>query len=103
MNHCDCVGKVNSIKKDKLLQFILRCQDTIHGGLSDRPNDEVDVYHTFFGITGLNMLGYFSEHRIYSPWLWCIDIPYKPIDPTYALPTFIVEKLGLHPQRIEEH
>lgn len=27
-------------------------QDTEKGGISDRPDDAVDVYHTYFGIAG---------------------------------------------------
>ena len=27
-------------------------QDTENGGISDRPDDAVDVYHTYFGIAG---------------------------------------------------
>ena len=28
------------------------------GGISDRPGDMVDVWHTFFGIAGLSLLGF---------------------------------------------
>ena len=28
------------------------------GGISDRPGDMVDVFHTVFGIAGLTLLGY---------------------------------------------
>lgn len=52
------------------------CQDEIDGGISDRPEDEVDIYHTFFGLAGLSLLGY-KELR--------------PIDPTFALPVKVVE------------
>jgi geranylgeranyl transferase type-2 subunit beta len=33
-------------------------QDSELGGLSDRPGDMVDVWHTFFGIAGLSLLGF---------------------------------------------
>lgn len=29
-----------------------KLQDTENGGISDRPDDAVDVYHTYFGIAG---------------------------------------------------
>ena len=28
------------------------------GGLADRPGDMVDVFHTFFGLAGLSLLGH---------------------------------------------
>ncbi|KAK8795718.1 hypothetical protein WA158_000374 [Blastocystis sp. Blastoise] len=89
----DIIGRMKAINSSKLLEYILRCQDPLHGGLSDRPNDEVDVYHTYFGITGLNMLGFLKEH----------NIPYKEIDPSYALPKWVLNELNLHPQTIPEH
>lgn len=33
-------------------------QDSVEGGISDRPGDMVDVFHTVFGIAGLSLLGY---------------------------------------------
>lgn len=39
-----------------------------------------DVYHTFFGCAGLSLLGF--------PGL-------KSIDPVYAMPTRVVERLGI--------
>jgi geranylgeranyl transferase type-2 subunit beta len=79
-------------------------QDEDGGGISDRPEDQVDVYHTFFGIAGLSLMG--------RPGL-------QPIDPTFALPVDVVQRLrqrqqerrqaGEQPaleqpeQRMEEH
>lgn len=40
----------------------MHCQDP-RGGMSDRPMDERDLYHTYFGICGLIMLGYLDDHR----------------------------------------
>ena len=51
------------------------------GGISDRPNDEPDVYHTFFGIAGLSLMGF--------PGL-------KAVDPVYALPVEVVKRIGLY-------
>jgi geranylgeranyl transferase type-2 subunit beta len=56
----------------------LSAQDEEDGGISDRPEDMVDVYHTFFGIAGLALMGY--------PGL-------EAIDPTYALPVSVVQRL----------
>lgn len=49
-----------------------------HGGISDRPEDVADVYHTFFGLAGLALMGH--------PAL-------QPIDPAYALPVQVVRRL----------
>ena len=46
--------------------------------MSDRPEDQVDVYHTFFGLAGLSLMG--------RPGL-------RPIDPTFALPVEVVQRL----------
>ncbi|CAI7906995.1 unnamed protein product, partial [Closterium sp. NIES-53] len=44
------IDRVHWISAEKLQHFILQCQDEERGGISDRPNDMVDVFHTFFGI-----------------------------------------------------
>lgn len=73
-------GRTSWIDRAKLADFVLSAQDPIDGGISDRPNNMTDVFHTFFGIAGLSLLNY--------PGL-C------PIDPIYALPVHVVERLGL--------
>eukprot|EP00455_Lapot_gusevi_P051155 TRINITY_DN7566_c0_g1_i4.p1 TRINITY_DN7566_c0_g1~~TRINITY_DN7566_c0_g1_i4.p1 ORF type:complete len:173 (+),score=40.70 TRINITY_DN7566_c0_g1_i4:91-609(+) len=74
------LGKISWIDRQKLANFILDCQDPEDGGISDRPENMADVYHTFFGIAGLSLLGYRQ---------------FKEIDPVYALPVHVVERLGL--------
>ena len=53
-------------------------QDLDAGGISDRPEDMADVYHTFFGQAGLSLLGY--------PGM-------EAIDPITALPVAVVQRL----------
>ena len=55
-----------------------RPQDEEKGGISDRPDDEADVFHTFFGVAGLALLGH--------PGL-------APVDPVYALPVSVVQRV----------
>ncbi|GMY09964.1 geranylgeranyl transferase type-2 subunit beta 1-like isoform X1 [Fagus crenata] len=74
------IDKVHWINKEKLVKYILDCQDMENGGISDRPDDAVDVYHTFFGVAGLSHLEY--------PGL-------KAIDPAYALPVDVVNRIFL--------
>lgn len=53
-------------------------QDEDSGGISDRPEDVADVYHTFFGIAGLALLGHAGLQEI---------------DPTYALPVDVMTRV----------
>ncbi|XP_062080945.1 geranylgeranyl transferase type-2 subunit beta 1-like [Humulus lupulus] len=46
------IDRVHWINKEKLVKFILDCQDVENGGISYRPDDAVDVYHTYFGVAG---------------------------------------------------
>ncbi len=43
------LGKVHWINREKLATFILQCQDPEKGGISDRPHNMADVFHTYFG------------------------------------------------------
>ncbi|KDP46999.1 hypothetical protein JCGZ_02435 [Jatropha curcas] len=72
------IDRVHWINKEKLVKFILNCQDTENGGISDRPDDAVDVFHTYFGVAGLSLLEY--------PGI-------KATDPAYALPVDVVNKI----------
>ncbi|MFS7915158.1 putative protein geranylgeranyltransferase type II [Helianthus anomalus] len=72
------IDRVHWIDKEKLVKFILDCQDKENGGISDRPDDAVDVFHTYFGVAGLSLLEY--------PGL-------KVIDPAYALPVDVINRI----------
>ncbi|XP_062116212.1 geranylgeranyl transferase type-2 subunit beta 1-like [Humulus lupulus] len=74
------IDRVHWINKEKLVKFILDCQDLENGGISDRPDDAVDVYHTYFGVAGLSLLEYSGL---------------KAIDPAYALPVDVVNRIFL--------
>lgn len=71
------LNRLHWIDRDALIKFILSCQDETQGGISDRADDECDVFHTFFGLAGLSILGY--------PGLEQIDV-------VYALPSCVVGK-----------
>ena len=58
------------------LMLSILFQDLERGGISDRADDECDVYHTFFGIAGLSLLGFEGL---------------EDIDPVYALPTSVAK------------
>lgn len=76
------IGKLNWIDFDKLREFILGSQDEITGGISDRPDNQVDVFHTIFGIAGLSLMNF--ENLV-------------PVDPIYCLPTEISSKIKKWP------
>ncbi|ORZ39971.1 rab geranylgeranyltransferase [Catenaria anguillulae PL171] len=75
------IGRVEWINREKLVKFILQCQDSETGGIADRPGDMPDVFHTLFGIAGLSLLGY--------PGL-------EPVDPTYCMPAGLIKSLGIY-------
>lgn len=83
------LGGMRFISLDQLARFILQCQDDEDGGIADRPDDMVDVFHTFFGIAGLSLTGHL--HQDGKP--FC-----RKIDPVYALPVDVVRRLGLQAQ-----
>jgi len=74
------LGKAHWVDGSALAGFILSAQDGAKGGIADRGEDEADVYHTFFGVAGLSLLGY--------PGL-------AEVDPTLALPVATLRTLGL--------
>ncbi|KAF3505472.1 hypothetical protein F2Q69_00000496 [Brassica cretica] len=77
----DLLDRVHWINKAKLVKFILDCQDMENGGISDRPEDAVDIYHTYFGVAGLSLLEYRGV---------------KAMDPAYALPVDVINRIILN-------
>ncbi|KAM9994963.1 hypothetical protein ACTFIY_001140 [Dictyostelium cf. discoideum] len=77
------IDRLHWIDNDKLKSYILKCQDNETGGIADKPGDIPDVFHTFFGICGLSLMGYFKDQI-------------ESIDPVYALGTKTLQKLGLN-------
>ena len=57
--------KVDWIDGRKLKGFILRCQDAEDGGIAERPGNLADIFHTFFGVAGLSLLGHFDGRWVY--------------------------------------
>ena len=60
----------------------------MRAGDADRPGDAADVFHTFFGVAGVALLGYTE------------DVPggyagLRRIDPVYALPVDTLARLGV--------
>jgi geranylgeranyl transferase type-2 subunit beta len=71
------IGKQNWVDADKLEEFVLASQDPQDGGISDRPGNVADPFHTFLGVAGLSLFGK-------------LDVP--RMNPIYALPIEVVER-----------
>ena len=80
------IGKVDWIDSGKLAEFILDCQDGEDGGISDRPGNMADVFHTFFGVAGLSLLGWYDANG---------HTDFRAICPVYALPEDLVTRMQL--------
>lgn len=50
------INRMHLIDHERLLNFILACQDEELGGFSDRPGNWVDPYHTMFGIASISLI-----------------------------------------------
>lgn len=75
------IDRIHWIDRRKLAQFILQCQDAGMGGIADRPGDMVDVFHTFFAIAGLSLLGHPGV---------------EDIDPIYGMPLAVTKRVLGH-------
>lgn len=75
----------------------MKCQDKDDGGISDRPGNMADIFHTYFGICGLLLLEYFQRQQDAEQYA-----AFDNIDPTYALPTKVVRRLGLKAQTLPD-
>ncbi|KAL9113728.1 MAG: hypothetical protein Q9227_002173 [Pyrenula ochraceoflavens] len=58
------IERLHWVDREKLIGFILQCQDLEMGGLADRPGNMVDVFHTHFAIAGLGLLRHSQVQEI---------------------------------------
>lgn len=75
------LGKLDWIDGDALARYILSCQDAEVGAIADRPENQGDVFHLFFGVCGLSLLG------------TAVGCQLKAVDPAYALPVETLRRL----------
>ena len=71
-------------------KFILASQDAETGGISDRPGDLPDPFHTLFGVAGLSLLGGKGGAD-----------GVKEVNPVFCMPQEVIDKMGLAPQMLE--
>lgn len=108
------LGRLKWIDSNGLTNFILKCQYKIEnseediqkgleiqeegGGIADHPGDMPDIFHTFFGIAGLSLMGYFNmnnnNNNNYSL--------YDEIDPSFAMPVKTMKRLNIQAQILPE-
>lgn len=54
------IDRQDWINLEALKKYILNCQDSdtdgTGGGFADRPGNETDVFHTFFGLAALSLM-----------------------------------------------
>ena len=75
------INRADLIDLKQLERYILNCQDDLYGGIGDRPGNEVDVFHTFFGIAALSLMGRYDLNHI---------------DPRFAIPTNVLKTVFPH-------
>jgi len=60
LSSCFMIERQDWINLDELRKYVLNCQDLemdgTGGGIADRPGNETDVFHTFFGLTALSLM-----------------------------------------------
>lgn len=58
------IDQMHRIDYQRLVTYILACQDEEVGGFSDRPGNIIDLYHTMFGIASLSLIS--QHHKLQS-------------------------------------
>ena len=107
------LGRLHWIDRNRLVRFIMACQDDETGGFNDRPGNMVDPFHTVFGLAGLSLLVHeYGEHLDELPVTQCdtttskVDmvklIKYKEeiklVNPVLCLPQNVVDRLKVNIQ-----
>lgn len=95
------LGRLHWIDREKLLRFILACQDEETGGFSDRPGNLVDPFHTCFGLTGISLLaheyretGSAPEDAVFAK----LKQQLKPINPVFCMPQYVIDQRKVNVQ-----
>ena len=81
------LGRLHWIDTDKMVAFILACQDPDTGGFADRPGDMPDPFHTLFGVAGLSLLGAAAD--------------VKRVNPVFCMPQQVLDRRGVTHQLLE--
>lgn len=97
------LGRLHWIDRNELIRFMLACQDVETGGFCDRPGNQVDPFHTLFGLAGLSLLLHDRKEddherqeafELLEPFRSRI----KPINPVLCMPQEIIDRLQIKMQ-----
>ena len=92
-----------------LAKFICASQDTETGGISDRPGNCPDPFHTLFGLSGLSLLSRLKDlpapdqsintgdEKSYQA-LAVASKALREINPVLCMPQYIVDRLAIRVQ-----
>ncbi len=69
------MGRVSWLDTLRLGQFILSYQDNEDSWITDRLWEMPDVYHTFFGLCGLSLIGHMGKIGAWTQCLPCCRTP----------------------------
>jgi geranylgeranyl transferase type-2 subunit beta len=89
LSSMNMINRMHQIDHERLLDFILACQDEEHGGFSDRPGNMADPYHTMFGIASISLIMHHTDKTKLSKRL--DDL--KPVNPVLCMPEERVNQL----------
>lgn len=78
LSSLEIIQRTHWIDRSALVRFILKSQDPKDGGISDRPGDRVDVWHTCFGVAGLSLLQYPGTRKV---------------NPVYCMPEDVIKRV----------
>jgi geranylgeranyl transferase type-2 subunit beta len=97
------LGRLHWIDRQKLLRFILACQDDETGGFSDRPGNLVDPFHTCFGLAGISLLSHECRESADSSdaaeaSFKSLQCMVKQVNPVFCMPQYVIERCNIKVQ-----
>ena len=86
----EILGRLHWIDAKSLRAFILASQDDETGGISDRPSDYPDPFHTLFGVAGISLLSKETNE----------DTHLKKVNPVFCMPEYVIQKRKIKIQKL---
>lgn len=102
------LGRLMWIDAADLAKFICASQDSDTGGISDRPGNIPDPFHTLFGLAGLSLLSRLNaektseatengDEKACDP-LSVASYALRAINPVFCMPQHIIDRLSIRVQ-----
>ena len=86
----EILGRLHWIDAKSLRAFILASQDDETGGISDRPSNYPDPFHTLFGVAGISLLSKETNE----------DTHLKKVNPVFCMPEYVIQKRQIKIQKV---